>query len=79
MATMGYAWNHLYALQMPGRVTVLTSVSLLVALPIFYLFIHTSGPATGPIILAAASANGALEAAMSAAGAIPNMTMLAAM
>src|SRR6186713_135225 len=38
----------------------------------------TSGPATGPIILAAASAKGALDAAISAAGASPKITTLAA-
>ena len=50
LAIMGFAWNHLFALNLPGRVTVLTSVSLAMAIPTFLLFIHLSGPTKGVAI-----------------------------
>lgn len=40
LAAMSVAWNHLYALNLPGRVFVLTILSLLVSVPIFVFFIH---------------------------------------
>jgi O-antigen/teichoic acid export membrane protein len=47
MAIMGFAWNHLYAMKLPGRVTVITWASLFLALPTFLLFIESQGPTTG--------------------------------
>jgi O-antigen/teichoic acid export membrane protein len=47
LAIMGYAWNHLYALQRPGRVTVLTAASLALAIPIFLMLIEWRGPTEG--------------------------------
>jgi O-antigen/teichoic acid export membrane protein len=47
LAIMGYAWNHLYAMKLPGRVTMLTVLSLLAAIPMFALFIHWQGPTGG--------------------------------
>jgi O-antigen/teichoic acid export membrane protein len=47
LAIMGYAWNHLYALQRPGRVTVLTAASLGLVIPVFLLLIHWRGPTEG--------------------------------
>lgn len=47
MAIMGFAWNHLYAMKRPGRVTILTWASLLLALPVFLLLIHLFGPTLG--------------------------------
>jgi O-antigen/teichoic acid export membrane protein len=47
LAIMGYAWNHLYALQRPGRVTVLTAASLGVAVPTFFMLIEWRGPTEG--------------------------------
>ena len=47
LAIMGYAWNHLYALQRPGRVTVLTAASLGLAIPIFLTLIEWRGPTEG--------------------------------
>jgi O-antigen/teichoic acid export membrane protein/SAM-dependent methyltransferase len=47
MAIMGFSWNHLYALRLPGRVTFLTWASLLAAFPIFLVFIATHGAAAG--------------------------------
>ena len=47
MAVMSFAWNHLNALNRPGRVTILTTVSLLLALPVYVLFIRFAGPSNG--------------------------------
>lgn len=47
LAVMGYAWNHLYAMNRPGHVTVLTCGSLALALPAFWVFIHFQGPTRG--------------------------------
>lgn len=59
LTIMGYAWNHLYALRLPGRVTWLMSLSLLAALPVFALFIHMLGPTTGVAVAAVAWSIGA--------------------
>jgi O-antigen/teichoic acid export membrane protein len=50
IATMGFAWNHFYAMQQPGRVALITVTSLLLALPTFLFFIETRGPTTGVAI-----------------------------
>jgi O-antigen/teichoic acid export membrane protein len=47
LAVMSFAWNHLYALNRPGRVTILTTVSLALALPTYALFIRYAGPTHG--------------------------------
>jgi len=47
MAVMSFAWNHLYALNRPGRVTLLTVGSLALALPTYVLLIHLAGPTEG--------------------------------
>jgi O-antigen/teichoic acid export membrane protein len=47
LAIMGYSWNHLYALQRPGRVTVLTAASLALMIPIFLIVIELLGPTIG--------------------------------
>lgn len=50
IATMGFAWNHFYAMRQPGRVAVITVASLLLAFPTFLFFIETRGPSTGVAI-----------------------------
>lgn len=47
MAIMGFAWNHLYAMKLPGRVTIITCASLLLAIPTFLLFIEWCGATKG--------------------------------
>jgi O-antigen/teichoic acid export membrane protein len=47
IAIMGYSWNHLYALQWPGRVTLLTAASLGLAIPTFLILIEWRGPSAG--------------------------------
>jgi O-antigen/teichoic acid export membrane protein len=47
IAIMGFAWSHLNAMRMPGRVTALTVGSLALAIPTFFLFIHHLGPTRG--------------------------------
>jgi O-antigen/teichoic acid export membrane protein len=47
LAAMGFAWNHLYAMNRPGRVTVLTSASLALVIPVFAASIWALGPAPG--------------------------------
>jgi O-antigen/teichoic acid export membrane protein len=39
LAAMSVAWNHLYSLHRPGRVTVLTGLCLFVSIPIFVVFL----------------------------------------
>lgn len=50
MAIMGFAWNHLYAMKLPGRVTFLTCASLLLAIPTFLFFIEWRGATAGVAI-----------------------------
>jgi O-antigen/teichoic acid export membrane protein len=50
MAIMGFAWNHLYAMKLPGCVTVITCASLLLAIPTFLVFIEWRGATTGVAI-----------------------------
>lgn len=47
LAVMGFAVNHLYAMNLPGRVTVITCSSLLLAIPIFMALIHYNKPSVG--------------------------------
>lgn len=47
MAVMSFAWNHLYALNRPGRVTVLTTASLALAIPTYAICIALAGASDG--------------------------------
>lgn len=47
LAVMSFAWNHLYALNRPGRVTLLTVGSLALALPLFALAVAWAGASEG--------------------------------
>jgi O-antigen/teichoic acid export membrane protein len=79
MAVMSFAWNHLYALNRPGRVTILTTTSLLLALPTYALFIKFAGPSDGvafaTVAWSAASAAASLAwALVSASPTLPPRT-----
>jgi O-antigen/teichoic acid export membrane protein len=47
LAVMNFSWNHLYALNQPGRVTFLTVGLLVLAIPLFALAIALVGPSDG--------------------------------
>ena len=69
LAVMSFAWNHLYALNRPGRVTLLTVGSLALALPLFALAVEWAGASHG-----AAYAN----VAWAALGAAASLSLAAA-
>lgn len=50
IAIMSYAWNHLYALHRPGRVMILTCLSLALFVPIILFLVHLKGAADGVAI-----------------------------
>jgi O-antigen/teichoic acid export membrane protein len=47
IAIMGFCWNHLYSMNRPGRVTMLTSSSFLLAVPVFAACTWSLGPSGG--------------------------------
>jgi O-antigen/teichoic acid export membrane protein len=67
LAIMGFAWNHLYAMRLPGRVTWLTSLSLLAAIPAFVIAIQLLGPTIGVAVAVAGWAVAAAAASLACA------------
>jgi O-antigen/teichoic acid export membrane protein len=67
LAIMGFAWNHLYAMRLPGRVTWLTSLSLFAAVPTFVMFIQIMGPTVGVAVAVVAWAVAAAIASLACA------------
>ena len=54
MAVLGFSWNHLYALERPGRVTLLNTVGFVLLIPLFALAMSQAGAAHGAAIAAVA-------------------------
>jgi len=52
LAIVSFAWNHLYAMKRPGRVTILTCVSLVLAAPTFAIAVTLFGRADGAAVAA---------------------------
>lgn len=50
MTVHGFAWNHLYALKRPGRVTALNTAALVILAPVFIAAMSHQGPVRGAAI-----------------------------